>query len=561
MKRTINKIVLATGFLAFIGILAACTKSFEGYMEDPTTNRAFVPRDFRVRTVQDTAIFTWNLGALASGRRYTYKVEISGDSTFQTVDYSQLTDTLGIKILDPDIAVNKRYFARLRVEPYFDSQASRWLNSASSFRLTGQQYLKLIRDFEIFSTSVVLHWYVNTSTSGIDKVVLTKDNDAQSTTVAVSPSEAQAGAKTITGLVPGTRYSVQLMAGTKSKGLASFATPAAPVYTHTLTSGSDLAAAITSAANGEVIGLDPGTYVISSVFNLTGKRLTLRSTSNNPADTKIKIREFNLVGDSAAVTFVGVDIDGNYSGTSRGGAFIQLKGAGADGNAATFGSVRLENCYVHNFTRAIIRANYGTAANSHTIPNISINNCLVYDINPAGNDTYYMLSLEKLLVLNINISKSTFYNLGDGLINMGTTLTGTSIPMITIDQSTFNNIGSQGKYLLYDVTNNRVVANVRNSIFGNTPLAGQSINGTAFRSTNTNSTLTFINNNYFKLNSSSTSASKLVLTGLNQSGNYEIDLGWAAATTNFSLAGLAADSPLFKASSSGNAIGDPRWAY
>ncbi|MEJ6980023.1 DUF4957 domain-containing protein [Pedobacter sp. P351] len=561
MKKNIHNIIIAAAFLIFFSVVAACTKSFDGYVEDPTTNRAFVPRDFRVRTAQDTAVFTWNLGTLASGRRYTYKVEISGDSTFQTVEYAQLTDTLGIKVLDPTLAVNKKYYARLRVEPYFGSEASRWVNSPSSFRLGGQQYLKLIRDFEVNSTSVILHWYTNSSTSGIDKVLLTKENDPQFISVPVSASEAQAGEKVISGLTPGTKYSIQLMAGTKSKGLAALATPTAPTYTSTLTNGADLAAAITSAANGDVIGLEPGTYVLSSIFNLSSKRITLRSTSNNPLNTKVKIRELNLVGDSAAVTLLGLDVDGNYSGTSKGGTFIQLKGTGGDGNAATFGNIRLENCHVHNFTRAIIRGNYGTAANSHIIPAINISNCLIYDVNPSGSDTYYMFSLEKLQVLNINISKSTFYNLGDGLINMSTTLTGTAIPAITIDQSTFNNIGSQGKYLLYDVTNNRVVANIKNSIFANSPLSGQSINGTAFRSTNTNSTLAFTNNNYFKLNSSSTSTSKLVLTGLSQSGNYEIDLGWTAVTNSFSLGNLPPDSPLLKASSSGNTIGDPRWAY
>ena len=561
MKINLKNKMIQAGLLFVIFIVAACTKNFDGVVEDPSTNRAFVPRDFRLRAVQDTAIFTWNLGALASGRRYTYKVEISTDSTFQTVDHSELTDTLGIKILDPIIAVNKKYFARLRVEPYLGSDASRWINAPSSFRVLGQQFLKLIRDFEISPNSVTLHWYVNGNTSGVDKVLLTKDDASQAEVISVSASEAQLGEKIITTLTPGSKYTIQLLAGGKSKGLASFSTPALPVYSTTLASGADLAAALTAAAHGDVIGLDPGTYTLSAPYNLAGKRVTIRSVSNNPADTKIKVRELNLVGDSAGVNIIGVDLDGNYSGTSKGSTFIQLKGAGADGNAAIFQNIRLDNCHIHDFTRALIRGHYGSTANVHVLPSMTIYNSIIYNINQSGADGYYMFSLEKLLILNLTISKSTLYSLGAGLINMSSTLQGPSIPAISIEQSTLNNIGSQNKYLLFDVTNNKVVANVRNSIFANTPISGHTINGTAFRSTNSSSTLTFSNNNYFKLRPSSTSSSKLVLTGLSQSGNHEVDLGWSSTTTNFSLSALPADSPLLKASSSGSTIGDPRWAY
>lgn len=558
MKINIYNITLQACLAFSILLVSSCTKNFDGFVEDPSTNRAFVPTELRTRTSQDTAIISWRLGTLASGKKYTYKVEVSTDSLFGTVDYTETTDTLGIKVLDPELTVNKTYYTRVRVEPFLDAGASNWVRSASSFRISGQQFLKVIRDFEITGTSVTLHWYLNSGSSEINKVILTGAGSA--TSVDVSPGEAQAGEKVITGLTPNMNYSVQLLAGQKSKGLASFSTPKVPVYTRTLSSGEDLAAAITAAAHGDVIGLDPGTYTINSFYSITNKNVTVRSTSNNPADTRLKIRELNLVGDSAGVSIIGVDIDGNYSGSSNAAAFLQLKGAGANGNAAIFGNIRFDNCYIHNFTRAIMIANHGSAANNHRLPSLTINNCRVYNINGNGNDGYYMFTMEKLLILNLNLSRSTFYSLGAGLFNMSTNLSSTLVPKITVDYCTFNNLGSQAKYLFIDANANKIDFNFRNSILANSPITG-TINATAFRATNTSSALKFTNNNFFKLNSAAAGGSKINLTGLAQSGNYEIDLGWSSATTDFNLRSLATDSPIFKASTGGNTIGDPRWAY
>jgi len=546
--------------LFLIAITGACKRNIDGFVEDPSTNRAFVPANLRVRTVQDSAIVSWNLGTLASGKKYTYKVEFATDTLFQNVEYTQTTDTLAVKVVDPTLTVNKTYFARVRVEPFQSAAASRWVNS-SSFRISGQQFLKIIRDFEITETSVKFHWQVNSATAGINKIALI--NGSNTTTVDVTAAEAQTGEKNVAGLLPDTRYTVQLIADKKSKGLASFSTLKTPVYTRTLSTGDNLETAIASAADGDVIGLNAGVYTISSFLSIAGKGITIRSVSNNPLNTKIRFRELSLVGDSAGVNLIGLDIDGNYGGTSNSAAFLHLKGAGANGNPAAFKSIRIENCWIHNYTRALMLGNYGasvsgTTPNAHVLKNLTITNSKIYDINPTGIDTYYVLSLERLQIINLNLSKSTFYNLGCGLINLSWTLTGTDLPIVTIDYCTFNNIGSQNKYLLVEAAN-KITFNLRNSILANSPLQGQTINSVAFKA-GASSVLNFTNTNFFKLNSAS-GGPKLVLTGLAQSSIYEIDLGWSASTTDFSLVSLPVDSPLHRASTASNTVGDPRWAY
>lgn len=558
--RIITKNMLLLYMLSLIAIIGACKRNIDGFVEDPSTSRAFIPANLKVRTVQDSAIVSWNLGALASGKKYTYKVEFATDTLFKNIEYTQTTDTLAVKLVDPVLTVNKTYFARVRVEPFQSAAASRWVNS-SSFRISGQQFLKIIRDFEITETSVKLHWQVNAATTGINKIALI--NGSVTTIIDITAAEAQAGEKNLNGLIPDTRYTVQLIADKKSKGLASFSTLKTPVYTKTLSPSDNLESAITSAADGEVIGLNPGLYTISSFLSIAGKGITLRSITNNPANTKIRFRELSLVGDSAGVNLIGLDIDGNYGGASNSGAFLHLKGAGANGNAAAFKSIRVENCWIHNYTRALMLGNYGPSVsgstpNAHVLKNFNIINSKIYDINPTGIDSYYVLSLERLQVINLNISKSTFYNLGCGLINLSWTLTGVELPIVTIDYCTFNNIGSQNKYLLVEAAN-RITFNLRNSILANSPLQGQTINNVAFKA-GASSVLNFSNSNFFKLNTAS-GGTKLSLTGLAQSSNYEIDLGWSGSTTDFSLVSLPPNSPLHKASTASNTVGDPRWAY
>ena len=553
----LNKPILFT-LLGIAVSISSCTKSLDGFVEDPSTSRAFVPGNFRVRTVQDSAKFTWDLPILASGKKYAYRVDLSKDSLFSNIDYSVVSDTTGINILEPTINVNQKYFARIRVDAYNGVPPSKYVYATSSFSVSGQQYLRVIRDFEVTKSSVLLHWFVNANTAGINKIKVT--NGTVVTEVLIAPSEATVGTKLVPNLNPDTRYTIQLLADTKSKGLTSITTSKDVLFTKTLSPGEDLATAINTAVDGDVIGLNPGVYAITSAFTMTGKSITLRSTSNNPNDTKIKIREFNLAGSNAGLTLNGLDIDGNYSGASYGQQFLQLKGAVNAGDAANFADVKFDNCIIHDFTRCLVRGNYGAVANAHVIKTFTINNCTIYNIDRTGIDTYYTFSIEKLQFTNLSITKSTLYTLGSGLFNVGTAYIGTAFPTITIDYCTFNNFGGSGKYLFIDANANRVVFNFRNSIVANTPLA-VSVAASALRSTNNTSALNFINNNYFKLNSSTAASTPLNLTGLNQVNNTQINLGWASSTTNFNLSSLPADSPILKGSTNGSTIGDPKWAY
>lgn len=549
--------------IAILLLVTSCSKSIDGLIEDADINRSFIPTNLKARTSVDSVIITWNLPVLASGKKYNYTVDVSTDSLFRNIDFTKVVDTTGITILEPTLALATRYFTRVKVNPYKDAGESRYLASVGAFSINGQQYLKVIRDFEISKSSVLLHWFVNTATAGVDKITVTPTAGGAATEITLSGADAQSGQKLITGLSADVNYRIQLSAAGKSKGIVTFKTSPDIVYTTTITPASDLAAVLTAAADGDIIGLTPGTYNLTSLFNLVNKTVSIRSTSNNPDDTKIKLREFSLVGDGAGVTFAGLDIDGNYSGTSFGAQFLQLKGSSTANNAAaTFKNITLDNCNIHDFTRCFFLGNLGAAVNDQKMGNFSINNCKVYNIDRLSTGTYYNFSMEKLAINSISIRKSTFYAVGQGMVNMSTNgVVTTAIPVVTIDYCTFNNTGGgSGKQLFLDANANRIAFSFTNNIIANTPIAGTLAGSYRATNTTTGNIRSFSNNNYFKL-FSNLSGGVLPLTGLEQIGNYQIDLGWVPSTTSFSLAGLPADSPLLKASRSGSAVGDPRWAY
>jgi hypothetical protein len=380
--------------------------------------------------------------------------------------------------------------------------------------------------------------------------------------VDIDAAEVAAGEKLLTGLLPRTKYTVQLLAGKKSKGLISFTTPNVVTYSIVLSPGDNLATVITNAPDGTVIGLNPGTYNLAGITSIIKKWIAIRSVSNNPLDTKILSREINLIGDSAGILLSGIEVNGNYTGTTYGVHFIQLQGQSATNAAAAFRSIYIDNCIIHDYTRAIVRANYGASANTQSINSIVINNSQIYNIDQANSQGYYMFSLEKLQLKALSITQSTLYKTGQGLINMSTnlsTITGI-VPIIEIDHCTFNSFsGGSGKYAFIDANANKIIFTFSNSIVANTPISG-SLQAAAFRASNTGNELYFSNNNTFNL-LIAPGGSALNLTGLAIANPLNHDLGWTGTTTDFSLATLPAGHAVLSASTSGSTIGDPRWAY
>ncbi len=549
MKRIINQLGLKLIILSLMITVVSSCKKEDDVPTDPA--RIFKPSDIKITSGETSAKLTWTTPLMSTGKTFKYSIDFSTDSLFATVNYTTTADTAGVTVTEDNLAVRTKYYARVKANATESQPESKYVRS-SAFQLTGIQLFLLIRDNEIKENSITLRY---TPTVGLTSIVLTPAAGAAATTT-LSAGDASAGLKAITGLTAGTKYTAELFAGTKSKGITTFTTLAPTTYTVKLNPGDDLAATITSAANGAVIGLNPGTYNITALSTfITQKTITIKSTSGNPTDTKVNFKEIDLEGTGAGVTLSGIEFDGTSAGALY---FINFIGTQAsNGTAATFTNVVVDNCIAHGAITAFLRGDRGTAARDFKITGITVNNSIVYDMGANGSSAYYTFHVNKMQFNTITVSKSTFYNAGPGLVTASTTYTGDVIPTVSITNSTFNGFGGNAKYALLDANANPINFTIQNSILANTPKSG-TVNAAAIRGTGAGSTLRISNSNYFNLFTALTGGTALTFGTATLASNQSINAGWTATTTDFTL---PAASPLRSAGSTGGPIGDPRWAY
>jgi hypothetical protein len=522
----------------------SCKKDVNDGLEPP---RLFKPQGISVKTTATTATVSWNAPILSGGVPLSYTAEFSQDSTFASSEFTIETDTTNIEVSDEKIQLRKKYFVRIKANAYENQPESKWVSS-SAFAVNGEQWFYPIRDVELNETSVILRWMPNPQLTTITLF----PNKGTLVTHTLTAGELSSGAVKISGLISDTTYIAELFLGTKSKGILTFKTPAPTVYSVVLNAGDDLAAAITNAANNAVIGLKPGMYSAGSTnFNLVQKTVTIKSISNNPSDTKVNFKEFTLRGNGAGINLEGIELDGTASAA---GYFINLTGVAADAEKCAYTQVSISNCIVHAATTSFFRANRGAAAGDYTMNQIIIKNTLVYDIGSALN--YTCFHLDKLAFNTMQVSKSTFYNIGRQLLTASTVLP--TAPTITFDYCTLNNFGASNLNALLNAGSNPVKFNITNSIVANIPRTGATVKTELMNATGATTAIVFSNSNYFNLTNGTTTASTFPTSKITMVGNNNINLGWTTSTTDFTL---PVNSELRTVSSAGGAIGDPRWVY
>nr|WP_199078402.1 DUF4957 domain-containing protein [Pedobacter sp. ASV19] len=548
MKKITYPYILKAVLLSCLTILVFSCKK-DNLPTDPA--RIFKPGDLSVSAGATSARLKWTKPLLSSGRSYKYSIDFAKDSLFQTVAFTATSDTLGYVVTESNLAVRTKYFARVKAIATADQPESKYAVSAG-FSLSGTQLFLQTRDGEIKETGVTLRY---TPTSGLSSIVITPATGT-AVTISLSTTDASAGFKAISGLIAGTKYSAELFAGNTSKGLTSFTTLAPTAYTQVLSPSDDLAAAIAAAANNAVIGLNPGIYDLSSAVTfITQKTITLKSTSGNASDTKINYKEIDLEGTGAGITVAGIHFDGTAGNAAY---FINFIGSQANNAvAATFTNVMVDNCIVHDAGTAFMRGNRGSAAKDHKITGITVNNSVVYNFGANGTSSYYAFHLDKMQFNTLNVTKSTFYNFGPGLLIASTSMSVDPVPTVTVSSCTLNGFGGSAKYALLDANANPVNFSIQNSIIANTPKSG-TVNAAAVRASAAGIALSISNSDCFNLVGSLGGTTPLTFGATALSSNQTVALPWTADTNDFTL---PAGSALRTAGSTGGAIGDPRWTY
>ena len=536
-------------FVLLAVMFSACKKTeFDPNFELP---RQFKPGDINIAAGEIQATLSWSPSLFTPGTSYT--VEISKDTLFQgPAPIVKVVDTARVVVMDDELEINEKYFARVKANSLNNTAESGWVYS-ESFMITGEQIFFDVLDAELKDNSVILRWR---PTAGLTKIVLTPTGGTP-VDIPLTAADVDDEFKLIEDLDELTEYSAEIFRGTVSKGFVSFTTKEKSIYVVILNPGDDIIEAVNNAANGEIIGLNPGVYDLKdgsgALANLviSQKHIGLESVTLDPTTTKVNFKEIKLNGTGAGITFKGIEFDGTAAGADY---FINLTGLNSDSEAAEFTSITVDNCIVHKTNNAFMRGNRGSA-NAHKIDFIKVNNTLAYE---NGTGSYHYFMIDKLEFKTLELTNNTFYDIARAFISWATNITMPAVPHIIISQNTINNYGFSGRNnILIDANANDINATIQNNIIANTPKPGQAVGSSALRA-GTNSVITFSYNNTFNFNGGDPLAPLTFPAIVQQSNNLDIDLGWTATETNFTL---PAGSPLRTAGSTGGPIGDPRWAF
>ena len=563
MKKTIYKLY-AIGLICTAGaVIYSCTNDDDLSSELTESNRMFSPFGLSVNNNDSYSKITWKPALHTEGQTIDYTAEVSTDSLFtnqESTIFSKIVDSAGIKINDFEVPVRKKLFVRVKTNAYEERKESLWSES-KSFRITGTQIILPLYEPNILSNGVTINWNQNPNAiktriqairinSGQDE----PENIGNPIINDISSQEQSTRSKHINGLNPNTLYSVEILnENNVSIGYQTFRTKPDTEYSTILNEGDNLVTAIANAANGDIIGLNPGTYNSGDLLHtINEKKITIQSTSGNPNNTKIYFKEFVLNNSGAGLTLKNLTLDGE---TNNAAYFINLTSSNNNALPADYGDVLIENCNVQNVSTSAFRANRGPA-NGYKMNKFEIKYSFFKNFAASS---YGFLHLDKLVFNQINLSNSTFTEVGDLFIRYRENITSPS-PNATINVTncTINSIGLSQAYPLLDNNNVAISFNFTNNILANVPRIGGTLSNVNLVRIATNTTTNVSFNNLYNLtNGNSSNLQQLVIPNtVTNSNNLTHNLDWTNLSTTFYL---PQNSPLQTASTTGGAIGDPRW--
>ena len=562
-----NKTNLSRLFIALLGILAiwSCEKDDDYTPEGET--RMFTPVEINSQSFEDRVELTWNPSLFTDGINETYTAQVSQDSLFSAESelvLEKVTDTSGVVFTDQELEVRTDYFVRVKANAIDDRPASKW-SISTGFSIRGVQKLYPILSPSILATKVKLEWEYTEGVTEFRFQEYTQDEtDLTSEPVLIgdpmlfpiSAEEEQNAMKTVEGLEPNTKYFVDLYKGPVSIGYRSFKTKEESTYTAILSPGDDIVTIVNNSEDGAIIGLEPGVYDTGDDrFQIDGKTITIESISNDPNDTKINFEEFTLNDTGAGITLRGLEIDGQNNALY----LINLTSSDGNGDPADYTDVMIDNCIVHDIETSAFRANRGSDG-AYFMNTFTIQYSTFYNFAPGS---YAFIHAEELVFNELKLSNSTFYKTGDIFIRYRKDFDSPiPNPLFTIEYCTINSIGFSNNYTLLDLKDKQATLNFKNSILANIPREGGTAETDLVRIDNETSAASFSFSNFFNLTNGDLDDPQEVVIPQPEEGYiasqnmYNIDLGWDNNTTDFTL---PADSELQNASSTGGAIGDPKW--
>jgi len=453
MKKFKNILLRVLMFTAAV-ITVSCKSDSE---QDLILKRQFEPAAFDITNGETSVVIAWDNSLFTTAGDVQYKVELSKDISFSSVEVTKTTTESTLTFLDTDIDIRVDYYARVKAIGTSPTADSNWLIS-EAFRITGELFILPIAESDVVVNEAIIHWEAG---HDIAKVVLTPVTGSP-TEVSVTSEQDAAGEIEVTDLTPSTTYNAEIFASDGvSKGSVEFTTK--PSYegsniidlTGITGKPSILADTLPDIPSGSVVLLKRGElYTISAVMSVDRSVTIVSGADFNPTFATIKFTSnFNLIANSNIDSLVFKDLN-MYSDNYTSRYVFNISQIG------TIGTVRFDNCRGHRF-RGFFRMQTGTTGTQVT--NFFMNNCVVDSLRD-----FSLVNTNNLnTVANILVTNSTIYNARKVIDHRSP-----GSNSIAFRNCTFNNMPSSGAagggttyFIDLDVQNSTGGVEITNCIF------------------------------------------------------------------------------------------------
>ena len=392
MKNRIKNIGFIMGLFSLLFV--ACEDKIDPIVEEIQFERVFTPLELttRIRNMT-TAEISWNLRDDAD----SYVVEISEDSLlFNTIvrTVEVAPDEVPVSIV---LEGQTQYSARVKGVSNGGVADSKWAEVA--FKTDAENIFAPLAGEKITANSVTINWPAGESA---DKFVILPGNTER----VITADEIAAGEATITGLNSETEYTIRMVRGTKQRGQVTFTTlvdigDATAVYPE-----DDLSAMVAAAAEGDVLVLFPGEFMVHTGTLTLNKSIAIRGLY--PYDKPIVHIQFVLEDGVQNVEIADLEMAGSYTDPETSLATVLDHAFQYNTTGVSYGSLTVTGCNIHDYSKSLFA---GSSSIASTIESISMDNSVVTNILTDGADG---IDFRGGYVASLSLTNSTFNNVAPG---------------------------------------------------------------------------------------------------------------------------------------------------
>ncbi len=451
--------------IALVGSMAACTDGNDWDVDGSETGlfRPISPKAEQTAKGETTINYTFTGVPGATG----YQIEATTDSATFVASDEVSSDNILIEASKSPVEydgfnVGKTYYSRIRA--ISANGKSSWVGISK----VKMEEVNLFTDADATSGSITFYWTVSTK---VTKLILMSADSVVVESVELNEAAISEGSYEFDGLSPVTSYIAELYAGDNRCGSKTVSTlaksgPASDyefrfdaaktmqeqldAYTEKVAEGGSVSVTviIPSGVAGLACGYDASTGETTSLTIPNGLSVNFYGERGDAKDELTIYKQLNFGGNHAKVSFQNLTVKGE-------GYVLNNQ------NDIKIDSLIFKDCKVNGFMGStFLRPRAGV------IENLTIDNCVVGN---CGN-AYAFLYMDGGIINNIDIEKSTFFDICVAGKNFLLSNKTANINSLKIKDVTFYNFCGNGNYFIdfKDPSVGPATSEFTNIIFGKT---------------------------------------------------------------------------------------------